>query len=265
MSYRDGGEPAYVIDLFTALPLVDGKPNFSQPFRILPQGVIHRYGKRTVTTADIEQFADNWRHRRTRGIRRERIVIDAEHETGGIGWYREIFSQGGDGLWAKIALSANGRKLLDQRDFYFFSPTVAWESKDRVTGEEIRNQIVGGALTNYPVFGDDTALPTLGYSEAALHRLWQARQYDEDTRLDLAAREYAAAHHMGYTEALYAILRADDQADVDLEDLDEDGRLNAAAEKYAAQHNVDYLTALKAVANRTRLDAMGLDSARAAA
>lgn len=166
------GEPAYVIDLLSALPVVDGKPDFSQPFRILPQGDIYRYGQhRMVTVEDIDQFEDNWRHRAKRGIRRSRIIVDAEHETGGIGWYTEIFSQGTDGLWARIALSTNGRKLLSQRDFHYFSPTVAWKSQDRVTGERINNQIVGGALTNYPVFGDDTALPTLGYSEAALHRM----------------------------------------------------------------------------------------------
>lgn len=166
------GEPAYVVDLFTELPqTADGRPDFRQPFRILPTGTIHRYGKRTVTVDDIDEFADNWLHRATKGIRRKRIVVDAEHETGGIGWYTDVFSRGAEGLWAKIALSANGRKLLDQRDFYFFSPTVAWQSKDRVTGEVVRNQIVGGALTNFPVFGDDTALPTMGYSEAALQRL----------------------------------------------------------------------------------------------
>lgn len=165
------GEPAYVVDLFAELPQVDGKPDFSQPFRILPAGTIHRYGKRTVTVDDIEQFADNWLHRAARGIRRSRVVIDAEHESGGIGLYTDIFSKEADGLWAKIALSKNGRKLLESRDFHFFSPSVAWESKDRVTGNVINNQIVGGALTNFPIFGDDTALPTMGYSEAALQRL----------------------------------------------------------------------------------------------
>lgn len=163
------GEPAYVVDLCNDVPQKDGRPDFSQPFRILPAGILYRYGKREVTPTDIAEFEDNWHKRSERGIRRKRIVIDAEHNTGGIGWYTEIAGRGDDGLWARIALSANGKKLLGERDFYFFSPTVAWEMQDRQTGNIVRNQIVGGALTNHPVFGDATALPV--YSEAAVERL----------------------------------------------------------------------------------------------
>ena len=165
------GEVAYVVDLLSDLPqTADGKPDFSQPFRILPVGPIYRYGQRTVTEDDIALFDDNWRNRTRRGIRRERVAIDIEHEPGGIGYYTTIYGQGLEGLWAKIALTPRGRKALAERDFYFFSPSVAWESQDRKTGDVVRNQIVGGALTNYPVFGDETALP-LAYSEAALHRM----------------------------------------------------------------------------------------------
>lgn len=164
------GEAAFVVDLHSDLPQIDGKPDFSQPFRILPTGPIYRYGQRTVTTDDIALFEDNWQHRKTRGIRRERVAIDVEHEPGAIGYYTTIYGRGDDGLWARISLTPRGRAVLAQRDFFFFSPTVAWESTDVKTGETVRNQIVGGALTNFPVLGDDTALP-LAYSEAALHRM----------------------------------------------------------------------------------------------
>jgi len=165
------GEVAFVVDLHSDLPqTAEGKPDFSQPFRILPTGPIYRYGQRTVTVDDIALFEDNWRNRKTRGIRRERVAIDVEHEPGAIGYYTTIYGQGDDGLWAKISLTPRGRAVLAARDFFFFSPTVAWESTDVKTGQTIRNQIVGGALTNFPVLGDDTALP-LAYSEAALHRM----------------------------------------------------------------------------------------------
>ncbi len=155
----------YIVDLLSALPSdKSGKPDFSQPFRILPVGDIHRMGRRQVTPQTIEEFAQNWLNREKRGIRRKRVVIDAEHQTGGIGWYTAIFSRGQDGLWATIALSNAGEKLLAERDFSFFSPAVAWQIEDAVTGEIVRNQIVGGALTNYPVLGDATRLPVMGYS-----------------------------------------------------------------------------------------------------
>lgn len=164
------GEAVYVVDLHSDLPQIDGKPDFSQPFRILPVGTIHRYGEREVEVADIAEFEDNWQNRRSRGIRREKVIIDVEHEPGGVGLYADIFSRQKDGLWAKIGLTPRGQELLAEKDFWFFSPTVAWASKDRVTGEVINNQIVGGALTNFPVFGDDTRLPA-SYSEAALNRM----------------------------------------------------------------------------------------------
>lgn len=164
------GEVAYVVDLLSDVPQADGKPDFTKPFRILPVGPLYRYGQRTVTVDDIALFEDNWRNRKSRGIRRERVAIDIEHEPGAIGYYTIIYGQAEEGLWAKIALTPRGRDVLAKRDFFFFSPTVAWDSIDVKTGETIRNQIVGGALTNYPVLGDDTALP-LAYSEAALHRM----------------------------------------------------------------------------------------------
>lgn len=167
--------PAYVVDLMAELPRdAQGQVDFSQPFRILPVGTFHRRGSaRSVTEADVDQFADNWAHRTERGIRRKRVVIDVEHEPGGVGQYAHILSRGSEGLWAQIELSAKGQRAIRERDFYFFSPTVAWRSQDRKTGEIVKNQIVGGALTNHPFFGDETALP-LGYSEPARRRLWQA-------------------------------------------------------------------------------------------
>lgn len=167
------GVPAFVIDLMNDVPQKpDGGPDFSQPFRILPCGPIHRFGEqRVVTVQDIALFEDNWRNRTKRGIRREKVVVDIEHEPGGVGLYTDIFSRGQNGLWAKITLTPKGEQALAERDFWYFSPTVAWRHRDRVTGEVVYNQIVGGALTNYPVFGDAAALPAGGYSEATLHRL----------------------------------------------------------------------------------------------
>jgi hypothetical protein len=70
---------------------------------------------------------------------------------------------------------------------------------------------------------------------------------DEDTRFHQAAQRYAEEHDVDYIIALYAVIHADNQADVDLEGLDEDGRLDQAAQQYTKEHDVDYLTALKAV------------------
>ena len=193
----EGLEFAYVIDLMADVPQKAGRPDFSQPFCILPAGPIYRHGsKREVTAEDIDQFADNWVHRQTRGIRRKKVVIDLEHEPGGVGEYGNIYSRGSEGLYAKIKLSKRGDKALAERDFWFFSPTVAWKMQDSVTGETVKNQIAGGALTNYPVFGDQTALP-LAYSEAALFRLWQdGHQVEGYATKTEDGREYPASAYL---------------------------------------------------------------------
>jgi len=65
------------------------------------------------------------------------------------------------GVAATFRWTGQGRQALEKGEFAYFSAEVAWSMTDRVTGDTVTNQVVGGALTNYPYFGDAAALYTV--------------------------------------------------------------------------------------------------------
>jgi hypothetical protein len=111
----------------------------------------------------VAQFVDNWNHRLTRGIRRQNIAIDEEHKGPAIGWYTEILP-GENGVAARMAWNSNGRRLLEQGGYAYFSPAVAWKMRDKETNKWVYNQIVGGGVCNDPYLGETTALMRRGLS-----------------------------------------------------------------------------------------------------
>lgn len=143
-------------DADTAKKALDGAP-----ILVMPLGVRHRWGDRfEVTEAMVKEFAENFKNRESVGIRRSKVAVDVDHEGGAVGWYQDVFP-GDAGLMATMSWTSKGRKTLEAGEYAYFSPTVYWRQEDSVTGETIYNQIAGGALTNYPFFGEATAL----YSE----------------------------------------------------------------------------------------------------
>jgi hypothetical protein len=132
-----------------------------EPVLILPYGPLHRNGEeRHVDEGVVDEFVYNWEHRLERGIRRSRLAVDVDHKGGAVGWYTEIFKVP-EGLGATFSWTRRGRKSLEAGEYAYFSPTLYWWLEDPVTGETVRNQIAGGAITNYPYFGEHTALYTM--------------------------------------------------------------------------------------------------------
>lgn len=128
---------------------------------IVPRGDWYdHYGvERHITQEVIDEFADNWNHRLTRGIRRSRLAVDVGHDERARGWYRTIVAlPPPQGVGASFAWNKNGRRALEENEFAYFSPTVYWRLQDHISGETVENQIGGGALTNYPYFGEVTSL-----------------------------------------------------------------------------------------------------------
>lgn len=119
--------------------------------------------RRHVGDKGMAQFVDNWNHRLTRGIRRQHVAINQEHDGPAIGWYTEILA-GQEGVAARMAWNRNGRRLLEQGGYAYFSPAVAWRMRDKETNEWVYNQIAGGGVTNDPYLGETTALMRRGFS-----------------------------------------------------------------------------------------------------
>jgi hypothetical protein len=129
-----------------------------EPITILPSGKFYRWDEEfDVTDEVLAEFVENWEKRAERGIRQTRLAVDVDHDGKAVGWYESITATP-DGLAATFSWNESGQRSLENGEYAYFSPTIWWQMRDRVTNEMIRHQIAGGALTNYPYFGDATAL-----------------------------------------------------------------------------------------------------------
>lgn len=131
------------------------------PICIVPFGKFYREGRwRDVTTDVVNEFVDNWQHRTSRGIRRRRLAVDVDHDRRAIGWYTDIMALP-TGLGATFKFNKRGRQVLEGGEYAYFSPAVYWRVVDHKTAQVVEHQIAGGALTNYPFFGEETSLHSM--------------------------------------------------------------------------------------------------------
>ena len=124
-----------------------------EEIQVLPIGRWNHpaYGLLEITREDIEEFKENF----DKGLRKQ-IAITEGHETfdekPAIGWFKELMDRGGDGLFATIEWTKQGKTLLSEKAYKYFSPEFYSEFEDPQTREIHTNVLVGGALTNKPYF-----------------------------------------------------------------------------------------------------------------
>lgn len=155
----------FAIDLQTADSAVAQRALNGETVLIYPKGTHHRYDPWegevrtwTVDDATVAQLVDNFAHRTERGIRQSRLPVNEDHMSSrALGWFNDVVALpegvGGTFLWNR-----KGSEALQNGEFSYFSVEIYDELVDRVTGEKVHNQISGGALTNYPFFGEATSL-----------------------------------------------------------------------------------------------------------
>lgn len=147
-----------IIDLFMASKVLAG-----EPVRILPflEDGYFRWGEKQapITPEDAATILSNFEARLTSGIYQNNLPLNIEHgvEAGKIGTIAELLI-GDDGLYAKLALTDKGKQLLEDDSFDYLSPEIAWDLEDVKTGVSIGPAVVGLAATNYPFFGEATAM-----------------------------------------------------------------------------------------------------------
>lgn len=109
------------------------------------------YGPIILTPVEMTEFKKNF----DAGLRRD-IPITEGHESWdekpAIGWFKELHDKGADGLWATIEWTEQGKTLLTEKSYKYFSPEFYTEYEDPETREIYKNVLVGGALTNKPYF-----------------------------------------------------------------------------------------------------------------
>jgi phage I-like protein len=100
------------------------------------------------------------------------VPVDYEHATEAlgesvfqdgapaVGWIVELDNRGPDGLWGRVEwIDAAAVEHIRQGRYRYFSPAVAFNATDRVTGKAIGPTLVSGGLTNRP-FLDGMAVVT---------------------------------------------------------------------------------------------------------
>jgi hypothetical protein len=112
---------------------------------------------RNVDDQAVDEFVVNYRDRLDRGLRRSRLAVDQDHNGRALGWYQDVMALP-EGVGSTFQWNRAGREALEANEFAYFSATVYWQMRDRVTNQTVNNVLAGGALTNYPYFGEATAL-----------------------------------------------------------------------------------------------------------
>lgn len=126
----------------------------SQEFEILKVGQYHdpRYGKFAVDEALLNELAENFNS----GKLETEVAVDVNHDSsrGAIAWIKSLSVRAGK-LYATLKdFSEEGKKLLKEKIFKYFSVEFApLEKVDQSTGRRftVKNVLRGLAVTNRPV------------------------------------------------------------------------------------------------------------------
>ena len=126
------------------------------------------YGEMKITAADIAEFKRNFDEKV-----RLKLPITAGHDNGmnggelpAIGWFKEVTDRGVKGLYAFVEWTEDGKRLLQDGAFKYFSPEFYEQYSDPETGEKRSHVLVGGALTNRPYFRELD--PVVAFSEPGI-------------------------------------------------------------------------------------------------
>lgn len=173
--FTNGGhfiDQGLFLDLLTD-PAIGQRVLAGEPVVIIPKGPFVRGGvTRDITDAVIGQFVENWEHRLDRGIRRRQLAVDTDHDGRAVGWFTNVLPMDG-GIGATFRWNRKGREALQEGEYAYFSPTIYWWQED-AKGQAVENQLGGGAMTNYPFFGEETALYSMRLAGVDGGAVWYA-------------------------------------------------------------------------------------------
>lgn len=114
------------------------------------------YGEIVITDSDIREFAMNF----NAGIRKG-VFITAGHEGAqelpAVAWFTQVEARE-TGLWGSVDWNDDGKELLSNKAYKFFSPEFYQQYEDSQTHQQYRNVLTGGALTKEPYFKELTPI-----------------------------------------------------------------------------------------------------------
>jgi hypothetical protein len=164
------------VDIFNASKVLKGEPVCLVP--LMEQGY-HRGGmkREPITPEVLAALAHNFENRAKSGYYLEQVPLNVEHDElgGAIGSIQSVELRD-DGVYAVFDLTPKGKKKLEEGEFAYLSPEIRWHTEDVVSGQDIGPTLAGAAATNYPFWGDRTAM----YSDRAVDRL--GKEYPVEMR-----------------------------------------------------------------------------------
>ena len=149
---------------------VSASENVPDEIHVVPTGKWQHpvYGEMEITSAHIGEFVQNFKDKV-----RLKIPITQGHDNGmsggelpAIGWFDELIDRGVKGLYAVVSWTEEGKRLLREGAFKYFSPEFYEEYSDPETQDVRHHVLVGGAHTNKPYFKELS--PVVAFSEPGI-------------------------------------------------------------------------------------------------
>lgn len=180
LALADGELPTNVGDVKWHLVALEGswKGHWQGPFRI--------------TGETLQSMSDHF------GARAIPLVVDYEHQSltmdraPAAGWINELDLREGDKgakeLWARIEWTERAAGHIRSKEYRFKSPTIQWQTRDRVSGKIGGASLHSVALTNHP-FLHELPEVTLNSMAAAFGHIAETEQetMNEDQIKELCA------------------------------------------------------------------------------
>lgn len=119
------------------------------------------HGDFMITPQDIQEYIDHFMADVRPSSSTEGLPIDQDHDAGAAaGWMKTLRSQandaGGLSLWADVSWTAMGKQKIADEEYKFFSPEfvpVGYIDPEGIA-DDCDNVLIGGGLTNRPLFKD---------------------------------------------------------------------------------------------------------------
>ncbi len=113
------------------------------------------YGTFSISSSDLDEFVKNFEEN-ARGVD---LAVDVNHDYGhkAVGWIKSLYREG-NALFSRVDWTDEGLELINSKAYRYFSPELHFSYRDEETGDQLKNVLIGGGITNRPFFKGMQAL-----------------------------------------------------------------------------------------------------------
>jgi phage I-like protein len=148
-----------------ALSLNDGAARSWLQLAVTGEFVSNRYGKFSITRADLAQMLHNFKTHTPKAptelpIDYDHLSMDPKHPGDGIaaGWLKRVeLRANGDELWGEVEWTPRAAEQIRNREYRFVSPSFVKDYTDK-RGQQIGTTLIGAGITNHPFLESMKAL-----------------------------------------------------------------------------------------------------------